>query len=67
MPANQHRVALVGLATIGHRKGLLEALHGMEHRGDAEPEFVKEVTRLTNDFQFEKIIDLLKVTDYEPT
>lgn len=67
MPADQHRAALVGLATIGHRKGLLEALHSMEHRGDAEPLFVREMIRLTNDFQFEKIIDALKVTDYEHT
>jgi signal transduction histidine kinase/CheY-like chemotaxis protein len=67
LPASSHRAALVGLATIGHRKGLLEALHGLEHRGDAEPVFIKEMIRLTNDFQFEKIIDVIKVTDYERT
>jgi CheY-like chemotaxis protein len=67
LPDSNHRAALVGLATIGHRKGLLEALHGLEHRGDAEPLFVKEMVRLTNNFQFEKIIDVLKVTDYERT
>ncbi|PXX89086.1 hybrid sensor histidine kinase/response regulator [Marinobacter vulgaris] len=67
LPTDQHRASLVALATIGHRKGLLEALHSLEHRGEAEPMFVQEITRLTNDFQFEKIIDALKVTDYEHT
>ncbi|MDI9243834.1 ATP-binding protein [Marinobacter sp. CHS3-4] len=67
LPAQQHCAALVGLATIGHRKGLLEAVHGMEHQGQADPGFVEEIIRLTNDFQFDKIIDALKVTDYERT
>jgi len=65
LPSDQHRAALVGLATIGHRKGLLEALHGLEHQGDANPAFVAEMVRLTNDFQFDKIIDVIKVTAYE--
>ncbi|GEN27382.1 hybrid sensor histidine kinase/response regulator [Halovibrio variabilis] len=67
LPSSQHRTNLVDLAKIGHRKGLLEALHGLEHQGAADPVFIKDVVRLTNDFQFEKIIDILKVTDYERT
>lgn len=67
LPASQHQATLVGLATIGHRKGLLEALHGLEHQGHADPIFVKAMVSLTDDFQFEKIIDALKVTDYEHT
>lgn len=67
LPGPQHLAALIGLATIGHRKGLLEALHDLEHQGDADPAFVKEMVRLTNDFQFDKIIDVIKVTHYERT
>lgn len=67
LPGRQHLAALVGLATIGHRKGLLEALHDLEHQNDADPGFVKEIVRLTNDFQFDKIIDVLKVTNHERT
>ena len=59
--------ALVGLATIGHKKGLLEALHGLRYRSEADPVFVEELVKLTNDFQFEKIIDLIKVTEHEHT
>ena len=65
LPADQHRAALVGLATIGHKKGLLEALHGLRYRGEADPVFVEEMVKLTNDFQFDKIIDLIKVTEHE--
>ena len=67
LPSDQHRTALVALATIGHRKGLLDALHGLELRGEAEPLFFREMIRLTNDFQFDKIIDALRLTDYEHT
>jgi hypothetical protein len=64
LPARQHRAVLVSLATIGHRKGLLEALHGLGYQGDADPAFIEDMVRLTNDFQFEKIIDAIKVADY---
>jgi CheY-like chemotaxis protein/anti-sigma regulatory factor (Ser/Thr protein kinase) len=67
LPADEHRAALVGLATIGHKKGLLEALHGLHYRSEADPVFVEELVKLTNDFQFEKIIDLIKVTEHEHT
>lgn len=67
LPAAEHRAALVGLATIGHKKGLLEALHGLRYRSEADPVFVEELVKLTNDFQFEKIIDLIKVTEHEHT
>ncbi|MDF1629457.1 MAG: ATP-binding protein [Alcanivoracaceae bacterium] len=65
LPATRHRVALVALATIGHRKGLLEALHALAHNGDASSAFVEEMVKLASDFQFEKIIDLIKVADHE--
>jgi hypothetical protein len=50
---------------IGHRKGLLEALHALKHSGDAAEPFARELTRLTNDFQFEKILELLEVAEHE--
>jgi len=65
LPAIQHRTTLVALATIGHRKGLLDALHALKHNGDASDIFVEQMVRLASDFQFEKIINLIKVTDHE--
>jgi len=55
----------VALAPIGHKKGLLETLHGLSYRGEAAPVFAEEMAKLANDFQFEKIIDLIKVTEHE--
>ncbi|MDX1819062.1 MAG: response regulator, partial [Marinobacter sp.] len=65
MPGPEVRAELAALARIGHRKGLLEALHDLKHQGSANDRFIDELTRLTNDFQFEKILELLEVEDYE--
>ena len=67
LPAMAHRLELADLARIGHRKGLLEALHSLKHRGEAAEQFTLELTQLTNDFQFEKILALLEVTEHEPS
>ena len=55
----------MALATISHKKGFLEALHGLSYRGEADPVFAEEMVKLANDFQFEKIINLIKVTEHE--
>ena len=65
LPAREHCEALADLARIGHRKGLLEALHSLQYAGDASDAFVQEITKFTNDFQFEKILELLEVTEHE--
>jgi len=65
MPGPGIRGQLASLARIGHRKGLLEALHNLKHQGTADHRFIDELTRLTNDFRFEKILELLEVEDYE--
>ncbi|WP_417565474.1 ATP-binding protein [Marinobacter sp.] len=65
LPTMAHRQALAALARIGHRKGLLEALHDMKHQGEAVERFTDQMTQLTNDFQFEKILELLEVAEHE--
>ena len=65
LPAMAHRQALADLARIGHRKGLLEALHDLKHQDHAIERFTDELTQLTNDFQFEKILELLEVAEHE--
>ena len=65
LPDKAHRQQLANLARIGHRKGLLEALYELKHSGEAEGPFTRELTTLTNDFQFEKILELLKVAEHE--
>ncbi|MBW0148055.1 hybrid sensor histidine kinase/response regulator [Marinobacter arenosus] len=65
LPALAYRQELADLARIGHRKGLLEALHGLRHRGEADQRFTDELSQLTNDFQFEKILELLEVAEHE--
>lgn len=67
LPDVEHCAVLIGLARIGHRKGLLEALHQLRHRELAEDTFIREMERLTNDFRFEKILELLEVSEYEPS
>lgn len=65
LPAREHRQTLADLARIGHRKGLLEALHALTHSDEADERFTCELTKLTNDFQFEKILELLEVAEHE--
>ena len=67
LPDLEHRAVLTGLARIGHRKGLLEALDRLAHHDQAEDSFVREMVRLTNDFRFDKILELLEVSEYEPS
>ncbi|MEP6367390.1 MAG: hypothetical protein ABJ148_18240, partial [Marinobacter sp.] len=65
LPDLVHRRSLADLARIGHRKGLLEELHDLKHQGEAVERFTEELTQLTNDFQFEKILELLEVAEHE--
>ena len=60
LPPEQHREQLATLARIGHRKGLLEALDAMKHQGIGSSTFRGELARLTNEFQFDKILSLLE-------
>ena len=57
--------ALQKLAAIGHRKGLLEALHDLHRTSRADDTFIQQLTQLTNDFQFDKVLELLQGTRYE--
>lgn len=43
----------------------MESLHRLKHSGEADERFTLELTGLTNDFQFEKILELLKVAEHE--
>jgi|GEM_PF-4660228 len=65
LPDIAHRLTLASLARIGHRQGLMESLHRLKHSGEADERFTLELTGLTNDFQFEKILELLKVAEHE--
>jgi hypothetical protein len=65
LPGFEECRAMVSLARIGHRKGLLELLNELKHSGKANSHFTTELTRLTNEFQFEKILALLEVPEHE--
>lgn len=65
LPVYEECQALMSLARIGHRKGLLEALNELKHSGKADSHFTTELTKLTNEFQFEKILALLEVPEHE--
>jgi len=65
LPGYEECQALMSLARIGHRKGLLEALNELKHSGKADSHFTTELTKLTNEFQFEKILALLEVPEHE--
>jgi CheY-like chemotaxis protein len=56
---------LAALARIGHRKGLLEALHDLKRHNQADARFISELERLTHDFQFELILGLLEEANHE--
>lgn len=56
---------LAALARIGHRKGLLEALHDLKRHNQADARFISELERLTHDFQFELILRLLEEANHE--
>ncbi|MEQ5833550.1 ATP-binding protein [Marinobacter sp. NFXS9] len=62
LPEPAHQQRLVELASIGHRKGLLEALHSMRVHGDADTPLLDQLTELTENFRFDEIISLLQVT-----
>lgn len=50
------------LALIGHKNGLLQLLVQLAESGQANPGFIAPLTKLANNFQFEKIITLLTST-----
>ncbi len=63
LPADQHLDDIAQLASIGHKKGLQEKIQQLKQSNDAHPVFIMELTKLTNNFQFEKILALI---DAEP-
>ncbi|TVP59656.1 MAG: response regulator [Halomonadaceae bacterium] len=65
MPEAHHIRHLLGLAIIGHHKGMLESLYDLRKSGNGSDAFYEELIRLTNDFQFDAIRNLLQVTDYD--
>ncbi|RYY04528.1 MAG: response regulator [Gammaproteobacteria bacterium] len=56
LPADEHLDDISHLASIGHKKGLLEKIDYLERENLATPEFIQQLKALTNHFQFEKII-----------
>src|SRR5690606_14684253 len=54
---------LLGLAVIGHREGLMESLYSLRKTNPASKTFYNELIRLTKDFQFDAIKQLLQVSD----
>ena len=65
LPPALHRARLVELASIGHRKGLLDEVNHLAHLGLCNATFVDHMTALVNDFQFSRITPLLQVNDHD--
>lgn len=63
LPEPQEIRHLLGLAVIGHRKGLLESLYELKVNASGSEAFYQELIRLTRDFQFDAIKELLQVSD----
>ncbi len=56
LPSDEHLDDISHLARIGHKKGLQEKIIQLEQQGLASAEFIQQLKLLTNNFQFEKII-----------
>lgn len=61
LPTEQHLDDIARLASIGHKKGLQEKIQLLEQSCAAHPAFIAELTKLTSNFQFEKILSLIDV------
>lgn len=59
LPADQHLDDIAHLASIGHKKGLQDKIQELEQTDAAHPVFIQELKKLTNNFQFEKILELV--------
>lgn len=59
LPAEQHLDDIAQLASIGHKKGLQDKIQQLKQSGTAHPVFIAELTKLTTNFQFEKILSLI--------
>jgi len=59
LPADNHLDDIAHLAAIGHKKGLQDKIQELEKSGTVHPEFIQELKKLTTNFQFEKILDLV--------
>lgn len=55
-PADEHLDDISHLASIGHKRGLLEKIQQLEVQNLAAPEFIQHLKNLTAHFQFEKIV-----------
>lgn len=55
-PNDDYLDQIVELARIGHKKGLQEKITQMEANGAASTEFLTQLKKFTNNFQFDKII-----------
>jgi DNA-binding response OmpR family regulator len=56
LPSDEHLDDISHLARIGHKKGLQEKIIQLEQQGLASAEFIQQLKTLTNNFQFEKIV-----------
>ena len=59
IPDDKHLDDLAHLASIGHRKGLLEKIHELEINELASKNLIHQLKFLISNFQFEKIIELI--------
>lgn len=60
LPAPEVTRPLLELATIGHRRGLLDEIHRLGHQGKVSEAFSAHVTRLINEFQFDRLTTFLR-------
>lgn len=59
LPDEIHIRRIQQLSAIGHKKGLQDYLQQLKDQQQAQSEFIDVLTNLANNFQFEKIINLL--------
>jgi signal transduction histidine kinase/CheY-like chemotaxis protein len=57
---SQELTSLMALARIGHKKGLNEKINQLKEDHVLKPEFLAELSQLTAQFQFEKLLLLLE-------
>lgn len=60
LPDDHHLDDIAHYASIGHKKGLQEKIKELELSGAAHPVFMQELNKLTQNFQFEKILALVE-------
>ncbi|ACE83288.1 hybrid sensor histidine kinase/response regulator [Cellvibrio japonicus] len=65
LPAEEHLDDIARLASIGHKKGLLDKIHQLRSTQAASDDFIDSLQKLTNHFQFDKILELVNTDSLE--